>query len=176
MITIAQTFLGNALKDAALRYRVEQSRRTGECLEVELTQNDSLKSRIHTQASNGNTVGIIKERGWLVTEGDVFETDLKQLLIIHLQAQEVLVLRFDAAQPASALALIHLGHVLGNHHYPILVTPDCIYVQLVADKQIMAATIENFQIPGLSITYESRSFDRQLAFQSHTHPHAHLHS
>lgn len=178
MITIAQTFLGNTLKDAALRDRVEQSRRTGECLEVELTQNDSLKSRIHAQASNGNTVGIIKERGWLVTEGDVFETDLKQLLVIHLQAQKVMVLRCDPAQPASALTLIHLGHVLGNHHYPILVATDCIFVQLVADQQVIEATIENFQIPGLSITYELRSFDQQLAFQPHAHSqdHPHLHS
>lgn len=171
MITIAQTFLGNALKDAKLRQHVEQSRQTGQCLEVELTQNDSLKSRIHAQASNGMTVGIIKERGWLVTEGDVFETDQKQLLIIHLQAQEVMVLRFNSVQPVPALALIHLGHVLGNHHYPMLVAPDCLYVQLVADKQIMAATIEKFQIPGLSVTYETRSFDQQLAVQPHSHPH-----
>jgi urease accessory protein len=176
MITIAQTFLGNALKDVALQQRVEHARKMGECLEVELTQNDSLKSRIRAKSPDGTTVGIIKARGWNVAEGDVFETESKQVVVVRLQAQEVMVLRVASECSGYGIELVHLGHVLGNHHYPITISPDCIYVQLVADKTVIAAAIENFKIPGLAITYESRSFEH-LSFQPHSHnqPSSHPH-
>lgn len=47
MTELAQTYLGNYLKDIELKKRVEQSLATNCCLEVELTQDDSLKSRVH---------------------------------------------------------------------------------------------------------------------------------
>ncbi len=169
MTELAQTYLGNSLKDAALRKRVEQAWTSGGCLEADLSQDDCLKSRIHAKSRDGTVIGIIKQRGWSLTEGDVFQTETGRLLLIHLQAQEIMVLSFSTEQTGHEVALVHLGHTLGNHHYPMIVDHNRIYIQLVADKAAIAATIQNFQIPGLCITYESRSFDRQLTFSKRDH-------
>ncbi len=171
MTELAQTYLGNYLKDIELKERVEQSLATNCCLEVELTQDDSLKSRVHAKSSEGTTVGIIKERGWSLTEGDVFKTENDQLLLIHIQAQQFIVLSFSTQQPGYEIALVHLGHALGNHHYPIFVTKDKIYIQLVTDKEVIEATIYSFKIPGLLVTYELRSPAQQLTFQKDSHEH-----
>lgn len=169
MIELAQTYLGNYLKDIELKKRVEQSLAKNCCLEVELTQDDSLKSRVHAKSTDGTTVGIIKERGWSLTEGDVFKTENNRLLLVRLQAQQFIVLNFSTLPPGFEIALIHLGHALGNHHYPILVTKDKIYIQLITDKKIVEATIYSFNIPGLLITYELRAPTHQLPFQKHFH-------
>lgn len=169
MTEIAQTYLGNYLKDIELKKRVEQSFATSSCIEVELTQNDSLKSRVHAKSSDGTTIGIIKERGWSLTEGDVFKTENERLLLIRIQSQQFIVLSFSTQSSGSEIALVHLGHALGNHHYPIFVTKDKIYIQLVTDKEVIEATIHSFKIPGLLVTYELRSPTQQLTFPSHKH-------
>jgi urease accessory protein UreE len=65
--------------------------------------------------------------------------------------------------------LIYLGHVLGNHHWPILVNGDRIYVEMVADRAVMEATVRNVNIPNLCIDYEVRSSANQIQFSSHSH-------
>ena len=170
-IEIAQTHLGNLTEDASLAQRVKTARDREQCLEVYLSQTDSRKGRIQAQSTSGVTVGIIKSRDWSLRQGDVFVTESGNLLLIHLQEQRLMVLSFTEPLVDHAIQLVHLGHVLGNHHWPIIIRKNKIYLQPVVDTAIIEATIKDFQIPGLQIDYESRSPEKQLDFSHHTHHH-----
>ncbi|NDJ24496.1 urease accessory protein UreE [Nostoc sp. B(2019)] len=177
MIELAETYLGNLTENASLSQRIEKVSKQ-HCLEVYLSQADSRKGRIHARAISGVDVGIVKNRDWLLREGDIFETQNGKLLLIHLQEQKVMVLSFTELINDSSLKtlrdraidLVHLGHVLGNHHWPIIIEDGKIYVELVIDTEVIEATIRNFSIPGLQIDYEWRS-PREHTFLEHTHHH-----
>jgi urease accessory protein len=112
-------------------------------------------------------------------EADVFRTQSDRLVVIQLQEQELLVLSFEQPITASATELVHLGHILGNHHYPITIANQKIYLQPGADLRIVEETIKQLQIPGLIINYEMRSRglegvqspDLSLDFTSSFHHH-----
>lgn len=170
MIEIAQTYLGNLTEDSRLAAQVTQARQQVSCLEVSLNQSDRHKGRIQTHATSGEAIGIIKSRDWSIREGDVFRTASDRLVVIQLQEQEVLVLSFEQPVTASAAELVHLGHILGNHHYPITIAQQKIYLQPGADLRIVEQTIKQLQIPGLIMNHEMRSPDH-LNFASHSHHH-----
>ena len=168
MTEIAKTYLGNLQENVALGEKLKANQEV--CLEVNLSQSDRRKGRIHTQSTAGIAVGIIKSRDWLLREGDVLETEQGKLLLVHLQSQELMVLSFTPSVAHNPIELIHLGHVLGNHHYPIVVKDNKIYLQLIVDKEIMETTIRNFQIPGLQINYEEQlDGDRFISSEHHHH-------
>ena len=169
MTQIANTWLGNYNVDASLAQQIEQERVAGDCLEVYLHPDNNFKGRIYAHSTSGVAVGIIKERDRVLNSGDVFRTETGLLLIVHIEAQKVIVVSFPGEVGDRALELIHLGHVLGNHHYPILIDAGKIYVELVAPFEVIAATIERFNIPGLCVSYEVRSPDQKLIFSPHHH-------
>ena len=169
MTQIASTWLGNYNVDVTLAQQIEQERIAGSCLEVYLHPDNSSKGRIYARSTSDVAVGIIKERDRTLDSGDVFKTEQGQLLIVHIEAQKVVVIRFTGVVGDLALELIHLGHVLGNHHYPILLDAGKIYVELVAPLEVIMATIKSFKIPGLCVSYESRSPDQKLFFSHHSH-------
>jgi urease accessory protein len=157
MIEIAQTYLGNLTEDSNLAAKVTQARQQGSCLEVSLSQSDRHKGRIQAHSTSGVAIGIIKSRDWSMREADVFRTQSDRLVVIQLQEQELLVLSFEQPITASATELVHLGHVLGNHHYPITIANQKIYLQPGADLAILEQTIKQLQIPGLIMNYQMRS-------------------
>lgn len=169
MTELAHTYIGNWVSNPDLSERVEQARTEGTCLEVYLRQIDSLKGRIHAKSTSGEVVGIIKGRDWSLTEGDVFETERGQLLVVHLEEQKVMVLSFTSEAKGHEIELVHLGHTIGNHHWPLIVRGNNIYIDLVAGIEVMESVVRSFKIPGLYIKYESRSFDNQLTFDKHSH-------
>jgi urease accessory protein len=171
MTELAQSYLGNLIEDASLAERIEKARTSGHCLEIYISQTDSRKGRIHAHTTSGITVGIVKSRDWSLRDGDVLETELGRLLLVHLQEQKVIVLRFTEPVLDEAIALIHLGHVLGNHHWPIIVQNRQLYVELVIDAEVIESTIREFKIPGLQIDYEVRSANDYLDFSEHKHHH-----
>lgn len=171
-IEIAQTYLGNLAEDTSLAQRVKSARDLKQCLEVSLTQSDRAKGRIQARSTSGVTVGIIKSRDWSLRQGDVFVTESGSLLLIHLQEQRLIVLSFTEPVADLAVELVHLGHVLGNQHCPIIIRGRKIYLQPTEDTDIIEATIKDFPIPGLKIDYELRSPEEHLHFSHHNHHHS----
>lgn len=171
MTELTQSYLGNSIEDASLTERIEKARSSGRCMEVHISQTDSRKGRIHVHTTSGVTVGIVKSRHWSLRDGDVLETEQGRLLLVHLQEQKVIVLQFTEPVVDGAIALIHLGHVLGNHHWPIIVQDRKLYVEVVVDAEVIESTIREFKIPGLQIDYELRSDNDYLDFSEHKHHH-----
>lgn len=172
-IDLANTYLGNYLNNQELQQKVEAARAANCCLDIDLNQDDQAKSRIYTKSSSNIAVGIIKERGRALSHGDVFITKQEKLLVVRLKVCELMAISFSDEQPGYTPALIHLGHTLGNHHYPILVTKDKIYIQIVTAKSIIEKVIQRFDIPGLKIAYETQSFEHYLELTSCMHVHSH---
>jgi urease accessory protein len=154
---IAQNYLGNLTEDSSLAARVTQARQQEACLDVNLSQSDRSKGRIQTRSTSGEAIGIIKSRDWSIRSSDVFQTESDRLVVIQLQEQELLVLSFEQPMTASPAELVRLGHVLGNHHYPITIANQKIYLQPGADVGIVEQTIKQLTIPGLIINHEMRS-------------------
>ncbi|WP_041933716.1 urease accessory protein UreE [Gloeothece verrucosa] len=163
MIELAETYLGNITENSSLSQRIEKALSDENCLKVYLNHTDSGKGRIHTHTTCGKEIGIVKSRDWSLQEGDVFETQQGKLLLVHLEQQKLMVIRFNL--PVNhPINLVHLGHVLGNHHWPIIVQNDKLYVHLAADEEVIEKTIRNFSIPGLEISYEWRRSGDKLVF------------
>ena len=166
MTEIAQTYLGNIHENQNLAKLVGIET----CLEVCLNQSDRSKGRIHAHTDNNITVGIIKSRDRFLHAGDVFRTESQKLLLIHLQQQELLIIDFsDLSDSVSAANLVYLGHVLGNHHYPITIQNNKIYVQITTEPEIIEKIIKDTQIPGLKVEYGVRDAVEDVAFSSHRH-------
>lgn len=166
MTEIANIYLGNSQENTDLAQQLIGT----EYLEVYLQPSDRSKGRIYTQTNSGVTVGIIKSRAQTLQSGDIFQTESGNLLLIHLQAQELLVLDFvEVTSEIAPTTLVYLGHLLGNHHYPIAIQDNKIYVQLVTDKSIIEKTINNLNIPGLKIAITKRSLDTEISFSVHNH-------
>jgi len=168
-IDCTQTYLGNYFQQIRLQQDIDVVRPSHSILEVELTQADQKKSRIYAKAHSGDTIGLLKQRDWQFTHGDVFQLEGDRLLVIHLESQLLMVLSIETFLLDNSLKLIHLGHTLGNHHYPIVVTTDKIYVQISDDSTHIEETIRAFNIDGLRIEYERRSPNQVLSFATHHH-------
>jgi urease accessory protein len=171
MTELAQNYLGNILENDSLREEIEKVRQAEHYLEVYLNQSDRGKGRIYSQSTSGIFIGIIKSRDWLLREGDVFRTETNRFILVHLQEQKLMVLSFTQPVSDRPLELIHLGHVLGNHHYPIIIQNNKIYIELVIDGEVIEKTIRDFNIPGLKIDYEFKTSEYQLNFSRDNHHH-----
>lgn len=157
MTELASHYVGNIATDTALEQHVHQALHHHRCLEVCLDESDRVKGRIYAQALSGEAIGITKDRSWSLSEGDVLQTEAGKLLLVHLKDQGLMVLRFTGNTQGYELALIHLGHALGNHHYPIGVRDQKIYIPVAGDRTSIESLIYSFKIPGLIMTYEQRS-------------------
>jgi urease accessory protein len=166
MTEVAQIYLGNINEQSELLELLNPENH----LEVHLKQSDRYKGRIHAHTQTGVSIGIIKTRDRPLQSGDIFKTESGIFLLIHLQTQELLVLDFSALE-ANILPtkLVYLGHILGNHHYPIAIQNNKIYVQLVTEPKVIENMIKNLHISGLLISYETVAVNQEMTFLSHQH-------
>ncbi len=168
---LAEDYLGNVSESADIARRVMQAQREENgCLEVWIGLGDRAKGRILTQTESGQSVGIVKARHWLLRQGDVFSTAHNHLVLVHLQPQTVMALRFDARVSNPAISLVHLGHALGNQHWPVSAQGETLYVELVTDAAQMESTLRkianSLAIEGLQINFETKSPDDAMNFSA----------
>jgi urease accessory protein len=165
---LAEDYLGNVSESADIARRVMQAQREEDgCLEVWIGLGDRAKGRILAQTESGQSVGIVKARNWLLRQGDVFST-AHNLVLVHLQPQAVMALRFAAGVRNGAISLVHLGHALGNQHWPVSVQGNTLYVELVTEAAQMESTLRkianSLAIEGLQISFETKSPEDAMDF------------
>ncbi|MEM9215359.1 MAG: urease accessory protein UreE [Cyanobacteria bacterium P01_F01_bin.150] len=176
-IDCTQTYLGNYFQKRQLQQKIDTARSLDGVIDIELTQAEQKKSRIYTKTKSGDAIGLLKKRDWTFTDGDVFQLEGDRFLLIHLHPQILMTLSLESNHSTDLLKLIYLGHTLGNHHYPIVVTVDKIYVQIPDDSSHLETSIKELNIKGLRIGYETRwqslpeekSPDQILQFTHHSH-------
>lgn len=169
MKEVAQKYLGNIAKDSSLEEQIKIARETNRYLEVYLQRNELVKGRIFTKTTSRAEIGIIKSRDLVLRSGDIFETETGNLLLIKIAAERLIVISFE--QPVKdhcLMDLVSLGHILGNHHYPIKIDKNKIYVRLITEAKVLVKMIEELNIPGLKITFETNS-DLEIPYSPHSH-------
>jgi len=174
---LAQTYLGNIKENKALAAKVAQAKAAERCFEVEIERSDRAKGRVLIYTAAGRAVGIAKARDWQLREGDILETAQGELVVVHLKAQQVMALRFEVAAQPKMTALVQLGYMLGNQHWPTTVAEDVVYVEGVADKAVMEKMVSEMAIAlaisGLQISFESKPANAAVDFhkghKEHTH-------
>ena len=101
--------------------------------------------------------------------GDVLETAIGNLVLIKIESEKLMIITFeDSLDENYAMNLVSLGHMLGNHHYPIKIEQNKIYVRLISDAKVIVKMITELDIPGLKITFEANS-DRDIPNPTHSH-------
>lgn len=168
MTEIARKYLGNINENSSLKSEVDTALKLHQCWEIELASSDRAKGRIFTHSTSGVAIGIIKTRDSRLNTGDVFETESGRLILIRLQTQKLMVLSFTQPLKDRTIDLVHLGHILGNHHYPIFIESGKIYIRLVTEPKAIEQIIAEFDLPGLKIEYEGRALE-ELIFSHHGH-------
>ncbi len=183
---LADTYMGNLNEQPEISEQAAQAQKDGRCWAVMIERSDRLKGRILTHTASGQLIGIVKGRDWLLRDGDVLMTALGNWVVVSIQSQRVMALRFEEGVSNQAIALVHLGHVLGNHHWPMTVQNGVIYVELAAEAAVMEQTVsaiaQTLQLKGLQVSFEERSADKFLDFSqklaqdsslnlSHSHHH-----
>ncbi len=158
---LAEDYMGNVSESADIARRVMQFQREGRCLEVEVGRSDRTKGRILTQTLSGKSVGIVKGRDWPLREGDVFSTVKRNLVLVSLKQQQVMAIRMEEGASNGAIALLHLGHAMGNQHWPVTTQGETLYVELVTEAAQMEKTLRKLSdalgIRGLNISFETQS-------------------
>jgi urease accessory protein len=190
MTLLTKTYLGNSLQDAELNSRLAEAQGQNLGLSLNLDPVDCVKGRIYAHTNSGEQVGIIKDRSWEMRDGDVFLMETGQWLVVHVRMAESIVACFSPAEvgdpqwnPAeTALALVQLGHCLGNHHWPMLIEQNQIVILLTAQNRgVFEALLHEIDLPGLRVTYETRSLEPERivtsdqGFQVDSHVHARHH-
>ncbi|MEO1620677.1 MAG: urease accessory protein UreE [Cyanobacteria bacterium J06632_3] len=186
---VAENYLGN-LNDLSEQKESSSSEASMPLLVVTIDRKDRCKGRIFTTSESGQPVGIVKGRDWLLKDGDILAAADHQRVLIRIQPQQVITLQVDHAHNAG-IQLIHLGHVLGNHHWPITVQGNKLYIEMVTDADLIISTIrevaDTLNLQGITVTQEEKSAEHALDFSSfetdtsarssaHTHTHAHSHA
>lgn len=170
MTEVAEKYLGNINQDQLLTQQVTQQKGSKSLLEVNLTESDRNKGRIFTQSTSGVAVGIVKSRDFQLKAGDVFQTNQGNLLLVNLTEETVMVLQFSEAIFADhTMNLVRLGHLLGNHHYPIKIEANKVYVRINSEAKVIISLIQELNLTGLTISWEQVSSLDGLT----SHPHHH---
>ncbi len=169
MTELAEDYLGNVSESADVARRVMAAQRSGGCLEVVIGRGDRAKGRILTKAANGQPVGITKGRDWTLREGDVLSTASNKFVLVSLESQQLLALRFEAGVSNQPISLLHLGHTLGNQHWPVTVKGETMYVELVGEveqmKETLRKVVSRLGIEGLQISLETKSAEESVDFR-----------
>lgn len=173
---LAENYLGNLGENEALAQRVAHAKEENLCLTVMVGRSDRAKGRILTQTASGQSVGITKGRDWLLRDGDVFGVEDNRLVIVGVQTQTVIALTFSPDAEDAPAALVQLGHVLGNRHWPVVMKEQTLYIELAAEAELIESTLREtaarLNIEGIQIETVSRTASNALNFHSeHVHHH-----
>ena len=136
-------------------------------------RSDRAKGRILTQTSSGQKIGITKSRDWLLRDGDVLAAE-DHLVLVSIQAQSVIALKFSERNDPAAL--VQLGHLLGNRHWPVTLKEQTLYIELAAEAALIESTLREtaarLNIQGLQIERIHKSAQDALDFHpEHIHHH-----
>lgn len=175
-IVLAKTYLGNISDCDELARRVAQAEADGSCLKVTVEQGDRAKGRILTQTDAGQKVGITKGRDWLLRDGDVLVGEGDRMVLVSVEPQALIALTFSPGANNNPAALVQLGHILGNRHWPVAIKNETLYIELTANAALVKSTIQEaaarLNVQGLQIESVSRTAQNALDFQSEkTHHH-----
>jgi urease accessory protein len=180
MILIEQ-IVGNLGEDARLADLHRRWQAAGRAETVELTPLEAQKGRLRTQTDRGTPLGLSLGRGVVLRDGDVLHLNEAEsrMIVARLKPEEVLVITVKPAPSAAELlrVAVHLGHVLGNQHWPVKIEGTSVYVPVSVDKKVMETVLKTYDLQGIEYRFEEGSVGPipRVVPHEHDHPHPHGH-
>lgn len=176
---VVEEILGNIGEDARLRDMHQRWQAAGGAETVELTPLEAQKGRLRTATDKGTPLGMSLGRGTALRDGDVLylNESEQRMIVARLKPEEVLVITVKPTASAAELlrVAVHLGHVLGNQHWPVKIEGTTVYVPVSVDKQVMETVLKTYDLQGIEYRFEERSIGPIPRVVPHEHPHPHPH-
>ena len=176
---VVEEILGNLGEDARLGdlHRRWQAAERAET--VELTPLEAQKGRLRTVTDKGTPLGLSLGRGTALRDGDVLYLNEaeERMIVARLKPEEVLVITVKPSASAADLirVAVHLGHVLGNQHWPVKVEGTSVYVPVSVDKKVMETVLKTYDLQGIEYRFEQGGVGVIPRVVPHEHPHPHGH-
>ncbi|MEM6598309.1 MAG: hypothetical protein AAF635_09080 [Cyanobacteria bacterium P01_C01_bin.69] len=177
---VADQYLGNTHESKEIALQISQAQAQQLCLEVAIARQDCGKGRIFTQTEAQQPIGIVKERTWRLRDGDVLCAQSGQLVLVSLQKQPVIALQFERKALNVPVNLMRLGHIVGNHHWPMALKEETLYVEVANNADVIESTLreaaKSLNIKGLHIVREYKTAEQALDFVADlSGAHSHVH-
>ena len=119
---VINTILGNVYDESNLSQRIEDARNNQTLKQLFLSRDQMEKSRLRTETEDGEELGLSFEPGTVLHNGDVLEID-STLIVIHQLPEKIIRVSINEHHRSTSL-LVQIGHIIGNRHRPISITPD----------------------------------------------------
>ena len=175
---VIETVRGNVHRDPRLTTAYRDAQAAGRVDEVRLTPLEAQKGRLRVTSIHGTPFGLSLGRGAVVCDGDVlYQDDSGSMVVARITPEEVLVITVrPQASPADVLRVaVHLGHVLGNQHWPIMVEGASVYVPVSVDRTVMETVLRTHGLEGIEYRFDEcavGAIPRTIPHAySHVHPH-----
>jgi urease accessory protein len=169
-------YLGSIHTDASVAERVARWRQEDRLEDVTVRDHEARKSRLRLHTSKGHEIGLILSHGRELAAGDVYALEGTNAgILIHLAPQEVMVLLpRPCCDPVERIRrAVHLGHVLGNQHWPLAVVGAEVLVLVIIDTAVMETVLRTHHVlEHFSIRYQHRPWPQEEAtdrITTHSH-------
>lgn len=143
---------------------------------VVLTDTERQRSRVRTETTDGDDVGIVVARD--LGDGDVVETADGDLVVVELAKIDALVVDVASAD-ISPPAALELGHALGNRHWDLALRDGEALFPVPDTRERMSETVAAVLPDGVETHYERvppTTFDGSDADHAHPQDGGHEHS
>lgn len=135
-------------------------------LHIVLPFESRTKSRLRTHATSGEDVGIFLERGSVLRDGDLLETDDGRVVQVLAADEDV-----STVHSPDPRQLARVSYHLGNRHVALQIGPT--WVRYLHDH-VLDDMVRGL---GLEVVVERAPFEPEAgAYGARSHSHAHAHS
>jgi urease accessory protein len=152
--------------------------------ELRLSPWDAQKRRLRKRTRAGRDVAVALDRPGALADGDVLYAGPDAVVVVRVDAGEVVVFRLSGAPDPTSLAAnaVRLGHVLGNQHWPVRLRPATadqlsvgaveIVVPLSLDRRVVDAVIRAHRLEGVSYSFRPAAPGEATGAPAALGPHA----
>jgi len=167
------SIVGNIHSDPDLAAEIEAHEENGTLERVVLDTSDRRKSRLRVETDAGSDLGILVDQPEL-SAGDILFVEDDHAAVIEFEEIEAFVIELPAATDSTLMAVVELGHRIGNQHWDVAVEAGTVYVPVEADKSIIETVLGEYLPAGAETRYEVVAAERFVDGESHAdHDHTH---
>lgn len=131
----ARSRVGNIFEDTKLMRKFKLMESSGSCERLKISRLETERSRIRKKTDLGTDIGLVLDSGTVLKHGDVILSNSKKIIIIDQLPEKVIRIEISGLIK-DPIALVTLGHVIGNRHKPIEIKENSIYFPIQADSEV----------------------------------------
>lgn len=128
---------------------------------VSLSASDAQKNKFRTVTREGETIALSLPRNLRISNGDIlyFDADDGKLITAEIRYPEVMLITFEEMESLTADAFLslgfHLGHALGNQHWPAILKGRSVYVPVAVDRKVMLSAMKTHRFSNIALDFKS---------------------